>query len=200
MGNIATVEAQISVVTEMIPFPDGPDRQAYVVTIPIGELKKISKHWNDYIGNDTYGWESQKDGIHGQRGVTEKTISSRKFAVYNEIVTTELGVRLTIWFEQRRKPFTATKTGDKLNLAIKKYIQDFAIDQYKRGIQSRLKDEQHLKQELQMELVALNRDQENSNKAISDSEYRTQTAAVNQSIESQNVKMQGLLDRLSAMP
>jgi len=199
IGNIATVEAQVPVVTEMIPFPDGPDRQAYVVTIPIGELKKISNHWDDYVGNDAYGWETQKDGIHGQRGVMEKNISSRKFAVYNEIVTTELGVRLTIWFSQRRKPFTATKPGDKLDIAIKKYIQDFAIDQYKRGIQTQLKYEQHLKREMEMELASLKRDQENPKHAIGDGEFQLQTAAANKSIEAHNVKMQELLDTLSAI-
>jgi hypothetical protein len=199
LGNIKTVGAQVPVVTEMIPFPDGPDRQAYVVTIPIAELKKVSNHWNDYVGNDAYGWESQKDGIHRQRGIMEKSISNRKFGVYNEIVMTELGVRLTIWFDRNGKAFATTKPGDRMDRAIKKYIQDFAMDQYKRAIQSRLKDQQHAKQKMEMELVTLNRAQENSNKALSDGEYRTQTAAVNRSIEVQNVKMQELLDRLSAI-
>lgn len=199
IGGIATVEAQIPVVTEMIPFPDGPDRQVYVVTIPISTLKQVSNRWDDYVGSTAYGWESQKDGIHRQRGIMEKTISPRKFTVYNEIVTTELGVRLTIWFEQKRKSLVSSKTGDKIDFAIKKYILEFVLNQYRRGIQIQLKDEQSLRKKIEMKLVALHRAQGNPQHAISDLEYNLQTAAIDWAIDEQNLKMQGLLDKLSAI-
>ena len=200
IGNVATVEAQLPVVMEMIPFPDRQDRPAYVVTIPVAELIIVRKRWDDYVGKNARGWESQKKGIHRQRGIIEKTISTQKFAVYNEIVATELGTRLTVWFDQNGCPLVASKPGDELDLAIKKYIQDFAVDQYEKAIRIELKKAQKMKRKMEMELSALNRAQENPKRAIAAEDYRSQVASVSIAMVLQNTKMQELLDMLSAIP
>lgn len=197
LGNIPPCYGQISVVREMIPRNDGPNFQAYFVTIPIGTLKKIQSRWNDYIGENAYGWESQKNGIHRQRGIIEKKVSSQKFAVSNEIVMTDLGVRLTIWFTQKRKPLVASKTGDKLDLAFKKYIHDFAVAEYRKAAQTQLKGAQHLKDKMEVELAALHQNQQRPRRAIGDGDYRAKTATIIKSIDMQNLKMQklsGILD------
>lgn len=200
IGNVFNVRAQIPVETEMIPFPDRPDRQAFVVTIPVAELTKVNRRWEDYAGENAYGWESQKNGVHRQRGVMEKSISDRKFAIYNQIVMTDKGVRLTIWFDQNGCPLAYAQPGDKMDIAIKRYIRVFALDQYKKAIRIRLKEEQKTKRKMEMELSALHRAQENPKRAIAAEDYRGQVSDVSISMVAQNTKMQELLDKLSAIP
>ena len=197
IGNVTPVQAQLPIVMEMIPNADGLDYVAYVVTIPIAQVNKVKGNWSDYIGQDSYGWPSEKNGIHRQRGIVESTISPKKFTVYSEFVTTESGVRLTAWFTQKKSPLVASKSGDKLDLAIKKYIHFFAIRQYRSAIQIQLKKEQNLRRKQEMRLASLLRTKEHDVPSISDSVFEEQERTLTRSIESQNSKMQKLLDLLS---
>jgi hypothetical protein len=197
MIGISPVNGQIPVTLEVIPNDKGIDRQVYTVTIPLAELKKTERNWGDYLEENAFGWESVKKGVHRQSGILEKTISARRFSIYNEMVMTESGVRLTIWFEQQRRPLTAEKTGDRLDVALKGYIHKFAIGQYSTAIQSRLKDQQRAKQKLELQQASLNRGQSKPKQELSEEDYRTQTAAISQSIVAQNLKMQGLLDMMN---
>lgn len=199
-GMVATLEAQIPVVMEMIPFPDGPDRQAYVVTIPMAELKKTDRCWGEYLEENAFGWESVRKGVHRQSGIMEKSISARRFTVYNEIVMTDSGVRLTIWLEQNRSSLVSQEIDGQTDKAIRKYIQDFALDQYRSAIRIRVKKKQRMIRKMERELASLIRVQENPNRAIDDGDYRIQLASVILSIETENTKMQGLVDKLSAVP
>jgi hypothetical protein len=197
MIGISPVNGQIPVLMEMIPNDDGPDSHAYTVTIPFAELKKTERNWGDYLEENAFGWESVKNGVHRQSGIENKSISESRFSVYNEMVMTPKGVRLTIWFEQKRKPLMPKENGDALDVAMRKYIHDFAINEYRREIQSRLKDEQRAKQKLELKRASLNKAQLNPNNALSEDDYMAQTTAIKQSIEAQNVKMTKLLEALN---
>jgi hypothetical protein len=194
---ISPVNGQIPVTLEVITDDKGIDRQVYTVTIPLVELKKTDRLWREHLEETAFGWGAEKNGVYRQTGILEKSVSTRRFSVNSETVMTESGVRLTIWFEQKKRPFVAEKSGDRLDVALKRYIHDFAINRYRNGIQSRLKDEQRAKQKLELQQASLNRGQGNPNHALSEDDYRTQTAAIDQSIVEQNHKLQGLLDMMN---
>ncbi len=197
LGNTAYAQVGISVNTEMIPFDYGPDRMVHFVTIPFSELNAVTENWNNYLGDSPYGWESKKNGIHRHKGVREKSISDKKFTVHNEFVKTDKGVRLTVWFTQNGRPLEPSKIGDELAVAIKKFIRDFAIGQYREGIQIQLQAEQNLRRKIQMELGQLKRHQEKKRTAITKEKYAEQSDLLVESIKEQNLKMHALLQNLN---
>ena len=199
LETIPSALAQLIVIAESIPDPQGPDLAGYSVIIPISKIKKVKNHWSEYIEQDSYGWRSGKNGIHRQKGMMESSISSEKFTIYSEVVTTDSGVRLTVWFEQNDKALVASESGDKLDLAIKKYIHDFAIKQYRDAIQIQLKEKQLHKRRKEMELAGLSNAQKNSSTAQTHATFKEQEKTILSSIEYQNVKMQELLDLMSSI-
>lgn len=197
LGNISHVHGQIFVTSELIPQDNGPDILGYSTTIPFSGIKTTTETWNNYLGDSSYGWESKKNGVHRHKGVREKSISEKKFTVYNEFVNTDKGVRLTVWFTQNGRPLVPSASGDDLNIAVINYIHDYAIDQYRSGLQLQLKVEQNRRREIQLELAHLTRGQEKKRTALSKENFDEQSGVLVESIKEQNLKMHALLQSLN---
>jgi hypothetical protein len=176
----------------MLSNSSGSDQRVYSVVIPIAQLKTINNRWNNYIGFNAYGWESEKDGIHMQRGIIDTSISEKKFAIASELATIPTGVRLNLWFSQRGCPLVNASTEAKLDIAIKKYVQVFADSQYKKGIHTQLKEDKCLKKKMERHLAALHRHQGRPKCVLSNVEYQAQAAAITKSIDEQDAKVQAL--------
>ncbi len=190
--NAPMVLAQLPVTIAMISNSSGSDQRVYSVVIPIAQLKTINNRWNNYIGFNAYGWESERDGIHVQRGIIDTSISEKKFAIASELAIIPTGVRLNLWLSQRGCPLVNASTEAKLDIAIKKYVQVFADSQYKKGIHTQLKEDQCLKKKMERNLAALHRHQGRPKCVLSHEEYQAQAAAITKSIDEQDAKVQAL--------
>jgi hypothetical protein len=160
--------AQKEIIVDEAPRVMSRDTQfSYLVDIPQTTLKITEKNWLNYVSANSKGAATFVNGEHLQTEVINKNISFQPVNIYSKLVETSEGVRLTVWITEKDFSFIANNPNSIEDLAIQKYVRDFAVTEYKEAVQEELKTEQNKQKELEKNVNTSNKDYEHSNKKIS---------------------------------
>ena len=138
-----TLAGQNQVIIYESPRPMSKSNQnAYLVHIPQAKLKSVTKKWIRYIANGSNGKMSHINGEYKQNEAINRNISPQPFTIYSTILQTTSDVKLTVWFcDSEMRFFSKERTPDQ-DLAIRKFLYDFAILEYQFAVNDELKTEQ----------------------------------------------------------
>ena len=151
-----TVQAQITV---EITAPQTADAStSYFVDIPQANRNTTEKAWLKYVGKRSKGKASESNGQYVQLGAVNKNISATPFDVHSTMVEAIGGVRLTAWFTN------GTAAGQ--DLAIKKYLHDFAILHYRTVVTQELNTETSKLKTMEKSLAKIIKEGERSGQTI----------------------------------
>lgn len=169
--------AQKTITVDVIPQPAGNNAQTVFSTdIPQANLKDVKKDWMKYISKDSKGNPKEENGEYIQYRAAYKNISPRPFDVYSKLTETSEGVRLTAWFTQNGRVFLSKESYSSDNMAVQKYLRDFAVEQYRNAVQSELKMEQDKLSTLEKEFASSVNDEEKSIKTMNENDRSTEKA------------------------
>ncbi|MEX0813001.1 MAG: hypothetical protein WD048_12350 [Chitinophagales bacterium] len=151
-------------------------QNSYTVDIPQANLKDVEKEWTKYLSKKSKGRASESNGEYIQNNAVDKNISNKPFDVQSKLFGTSDGVRLTAWFTQRNRPLQSSERGNGQQLAVQKYIRDFAVPQYREAVKAELETEQDKLEEMEKQLSEMIKNEEASLKAIAENERSNERA------------------------
>ena len=135
--------AQKPITVDVVPHSMSKDAQhSFIVEIPQTTLKDVEKDWVRYVGEGSKGRAVVVDGVHHQSGAFNGNISAYAFNIHSKLLEASEGVRLTVWISQDNSTFTPKDSSSGYDLAVQKYVRDFAIREYRQAVQRELKAEQ----------------------------------------------------------
>jgi hypothetical protein len=159
---------QKEIVVDEAPRAMSRDTQfSYLVDIPQATLKTTEKNWLSYLSDGSKGTATFVNGEHLQTEVNNKNISFQPVNIYSKLIETNEGVRLTVWITEKNFSFIANNPNSIEDLAIQKFVRDFAVKEYKEAVQEELKTEQNKQKELEKNSNNTTKDYEHSNAKIS---------------------------------
>ncbi len=162
-----TGNAQSAIVVQdtVRPFAKG-DLPAYQVDIPETKGKDIDKSWNSYLKNLSKEKSKSEGGELAIGGVIYKNISPKPLLVFSKTLETQNGVRLTASFALDSFTYISPRTNADQDLAVKKFLRDYAVLQYKAVAQKQLEDEEDRLKELKNKLDGFIKKEEKAVKTI----------------------------------
>lgn len=145
-------------------------KPSYQFTIPQAITKDVEKDWQKYIKAGSKGKVETVNGETYIVGAVNKNISPSTFDVYSTIVESKEGVRITAWFIGSDSVYISAASNTDRNLAVQKYLHDFAVPEYKEAVGKELKAEQEKLKAFENDLKAFVKEEDNSNKKINENE------------------------------
>ena len=141
--------------------------QSFSVDIPQVTLKDVKNDWLKYTAKGSSGKASVVNEEYIQTGAVNKNIAPGPFTVYSKIIETPAGVRLTAWLSQNNIVSASGVANSNQNLAVQKYMRDFAVMEYQDAVKAELKKEQNKLATLEKGLADLIKSEEKSTKTMS---------------------------------
>jgi len=167
----AQVNAQDALKVEIESQPSSTDAQAiFFVDIPQATQAQVEKDWLRYVGRRSKGRSSVNAGQHMQVGAVNKNVSAEPFDVGSKVVGTPSGVRLSAWLTRNGLAFVNKESVTGQDLAVKKYLRDFAVAQYRSAVRDELKAEQSKLKDMERSMVGLEKSGDKSGRAVSSNE------------------------------
>jgi hypothetical protein len=164
-----TAFAQKNITVDEAPRPMSKDSQfSYLVEIPQAKVKQVEKDWLKYISIKSKGKATVVNGENLQTEAVYKNISPNPFNVYSKLVETTDGVNLTVWLTDNNAAFISKTPNSIEDLAVQKYVRDFAVQEYKLAVEEELKMERNKLNDIEKQQASLIKDEEKSNKKIND--------------------------------
>lgn len=145
-------------------------KPSYQFTIPQATTKDVEKDWQKYIKTGSKGKVETVNNETILLGAVSKNISSTTFDIYSTIVEAKEGVRITAWFVGPDSVYISNTSNTDRNLAVQKYLHDFAVSEYKEAVGKELKVEQDKLKALESDLKSFVKDEEKSNQKIKENE------------------------------
>jgi len=165
------VSAQDALLVEIESQPSASNAQSiFFVDIPQATQAKVEKDWIKYVGKRSKGRASVSSGQHIQLGAVNSNISAEPFDVNSKVVGTPNGVRLSAWLTRNNLAFVEKESIVGQDLAVKKYLRDFALDQYRCAVKDELKAEQSKLKDMEKSMRALEKSGDRSGRAVSSNE------------------------------
>lgn len=165
--------AQLEV--ETMPKTEGKESQTvFYVDIPQTNLGDTEKAWHKYIGKHSTGKASSANGSHIQLGAVNKNIAFAPFDVHSTLVESVRGVRLSAWLTQNGEAFITPNAPQGRDLAVKKYVHDFATSQYRCAVEDELKQEKSKLKDMEKAMRGFVKDSEKASRTISRNERKSQ--------------------------
>jgi hypothetical protein len=154
-----------------------PPHLAYVVLIPQAPLNDTEKNWSRNLSKDSRGGSDDNNGVHTQKKMLFENVSSERFEMYSRMKGTVEGVQLSVWLTQNGRALISNAPETGLDLAVRKYVYDFAIEQYRYAVQVELKKEQEKQKKMEDELSDLLKSKEESIETITENEREEKRTA-----------------------
>ncbi len=186
-GVSSFAQTQISVIEENRPMSKGT-HPSFQIDVPEANLKQVKKDWLKYIGHGTNERDTEIEGEIIQMAAVKSNISPNPFNIYSKLVETTEFVRLTVWFTEDNKTFLSTVLNNDQSLAVRKYLYDFGIQEYKDVVGKQLKLEQDKATDLDKEMAGLVKSEEKSWANIEDYKRSIITANDNIKINNSDIK------------
>jgi len=199
--NAFTAQAQITVETT---DPQTPQAQTtFYVDIPQTTRETSERPWLKYLRKGSKGKASEVNGQFQQLGVVNKNISQTPFDVHSTMVEAIGGVRLSAWFTKGGAAFVATDGAAGKDLAVKKYLHDFAVGQYRTAVTQELNTEKSKLKAMEKSLTKIIKEGERSGETINRNQrsgQRTTDAMTSseQAIVNKNESIEGQRDMVDA--
>lgn len=150
---------------------------AYQVDIPETKGKDIDKSWNSYLKDLSNSKIKNDKGELTLGGVMYKNISPKPMIVYSKTLETQNGVRLTVAFTADSGSTYISRRNAEQDLAVKKFLHDFAAEQYRVVAKKQLSEQEAALQKLEDKLRENVRKEEKARKTI---EEKKRTISRNQ--------------------
>jgi hypothetical protein len=144
-------------------------KKYYSVDIPQVKLKDVANDWQQYTSKGNKGKSSYTNGTYMQTAAVNTNISPYPFTLYSMLTETTAGVRVTLWL-----PDTRASINNNQDLAVKKYLHDFAVTAYRKVVETELKTEQNKLNDLERDMSRIITGDEKSNKTINTNERSNQ--------------------------
>ncbi len=167
----------------------------FQVEIPQITMIEAEKQWLKYVSTGSKGKATVLNGENTQTGVVNPNVSPNPFIVYSKLLETTEGVRLTTWFTENDTVFISKQLNNDQDLAVQKYIRDFAVAAYQDAVKDELKAEQDKQKALEKELNSLIKEEEKAAKKISESNRAIQKSTDN--IATNNADVQDVSYKIS---
>ncbi len=162
---IASFAQQTINIDEAIrPFSKG-SYPSYELEIPQSHLSDISKEWMKYLKTGSKNKPVDANGEISINGAVNANLSPAPFNVYSKLLETTTGVKLTAWLTDDDSVYISKDLNNR-DLAVQKYLNDFAAAQYRVAVKVELNGENDKLKKLQGELNALIKQQDKSTKNI----------------------------------
>ena len=150
-----------------VASPETNDGQQYfTVDIPGTPLAEAQKDWKNYIQKHSDGEGNLINGEYIQEGVVNKSISTDPFTAYSGFQQSTNAVTLRVWLKQNNQPFPGAHNVE----AVKKFVRDFAVIEYRNYTSDKLKAEEKKLSDLEGQLASINKAE---NKSIKNSGSNT---------------------------
>jgi hypothetical protein len=167
-------QKKIEVTQENVTMSKG-NQPAYKVIIPEANLDIVTKEWTKLIRQDTKSKVEVMGSELNITGTLIKEIYQEPFNIYSALVGADSAVKLFAVFEIDSMFFTAgennnTLHGEKTDNAIKVFIRNFAVSQYKTAVQDKVDNEEKKLSKLNKEFEDLTKQVESDRKEIKENE------------------------------
>ncbi|MFI5218562.1 MAG: hypothetical protein ACHQNT_03655 [Bacteroidia bacterium] len=157
------------VVEEVIKEMSRGMQTGYEVLIPEITLRDAKSALSKYLRKDSRGKVEEAKGELFINGAVNKNISADLFTVYSKLLETDDGVKLTAFFTENDTLFFTSSLNPDQGIAIKKYLRDFALMQYRDLVKKDLETQERKQKELEHQLGELIKAKQKSERVISES-------------------------------
>ncbi len=181
--------AQQPILVDMAPKDANSITQsAFRVSIPQATLNDVKKDWLKYMSNNSKGKANEENGEFIQYRAVNKNISPKPFDIYSKLLETTQGVEIAVRLTQNNKSFVSKNINDGTDLAVKKYLHDFAVIQYRNAVQLELDREIEKQKQLEKKLSALIDEEEKSAQKIINNQRSTGLAVEAISVKDSDIQ------------
>lgn len=149
----------------------------YHVDIPQVALKETQNAWDHYLNKGSKGKASTDSGHHLQLGAVNKNVSPEPFDVHSTLTEGVAGVRLSAWFTKNGMSLLSKESTESQDLALRKYLHDFALEQYRNAVKDELKTETAKLDRLEKSMRGIIKDGEKSGSTINRNERSEERTA-----------------------
>lgn len=148
------------------PMPYGM-KASYSLVIPQAKLKDVTESFKKYIRTGTKAKIAEENGIISIAGAVNSNISALPINVFGKLTEMIKGISVTLWVSEG-EIFISQEVSPSKNEAVKKYLHDFAVQEYRNAVQNELKAEQDKVKGAQRLLDGFVSDYKKAETAISD--------------------------------
>jgi hypothetical protein len=166
------------------------------VLIPDAKLKNVQKDWERYAGAGSRGKASSAQGQYTQYGAINQNISPDPFNITARLLATTDGVRVSIWLSDNNNFQNAKASAPDRNLALKKYLRDFAVAEYRQAVTDEKNNAMEKQKGIENELTKLIKEEEKSGKRIE--RDRASIHHTNDAITTSNLDIQSLTAKIES--
>jgi hypothetical protein len=165
------------------------------VMIPQMQQRDVQKDWVAYVGHGSKGKAEVINGDNVQRGAINKNISPDAFDITCRQLGTNDGVRLTVWLTGDNSRNVSQGLTNDRNIALQKYVRDFAVMEYKYAVSAELKGQQAKEASMENAMTKLIKEEEKAEKKTEENNQAIKKAkdailTNEQDIQSTNTKIE----------
>ena len=171
-----TVFAQQSITVTADASTTKTAQQSFSVDIPQTSLKDVKNDWLKYVAVGNKGKATFVNGEYTQTGAVNKNISPNPFTINSKLIETTAGVRLTAWLAQNNISSASGVANSNQDLAVQKFLRDFALTEYRSAVKRELKNEQNKLAALEKDLTGVIKGEEKSTKTMNANERSNERA------------------------
>ena len=151
-------------------------RNAFVTEIPQTKMKEVASAWKKFVRHETKNSVDKANNEYVIMGTVIQNISSGPINVYSTFLETGNGVKQTAYFTTDDSVFISSLNSEEKSIAVKKFMHDFAVQQYKVAVSHELETERKKFSNLENILDDLIKDNERANKRINEDNRRIDKA------------------------
>jgi len=166
---IAFTQSKKITVTEGISEMSKGMKNGYEVTVPEAMLRDVKADFSHYIRKDSKSRAEEKDGELFIIGAKNRDISPDLFTIYAKLQDTEQGIKITAFFTPDDSVFISSVENEHQSEAVKKYLKEFALVQYKDIVKKELAEEKRKQSQLESQLEDLVHSKQRSERNINES-------------------------------
>lgn len=162
------------VVEEVIKEMSKGTQTGFEVVIPEVTFKSVQNNLNRYLRKESKSRAEEANGEIFILGAVNKNIHPSPFNIYVKHLEVNDGVRLTAFFTPDDTVYFSNALDNEKAIAIKKYLRDFALQEYRSVVKDELEVQKRrltaLENELESMVKAKQRSEKNINEAKRDIE------------------------------
>lgn len=167
LPTILLAQTEVNIAEGIRPFTLG-EKNSYQLDIARAKLKGVEKDWMSYLKTGAKGKAQSLNGEVIMLGAVNTNISLYPLNVYSKLLETTEGVRLTAWLALNDTDYISSTTFADKDLAVRKYLRDFAITQLRNVAEADLDAEKSNLKTLDNEMNSIIKDIEKCNKKIAE--------------------------------
>lgn len=164
--SLAFAQKELVITESEAPMSVGV-KSAYIVVIPQAKLKDVTESFKKYIKTGSKAKVIDSKTEISIIGAVNSNISALPINVFGKLTETVDGINTTFWVSEG-EIFISSANSPTKSEAVKKYVRDFAVQEYRNAVQNELKAEQDKAKDAQKLLDGYIKDQKKAESNITD--------------------------------